>query len=233
MLADSRNGYTCDFSIYEGKAQSPSGKGLSFDVVVELIKVPHLGTGYNIYVDNYYTSKLLFTHLHQLRFGACGPMREKRLGYPQIERNQLTKKAARGKCAGYCVRCAPCTSARLVMFPCASFQAGCASHCGTKQCLLIPNKYCVAEKPLALLQNLYKYGQGLVDSGNVILLYITTPLKTHLHYYFTIIFAQTIKECHVSNQRHLQSIKIERRWNLYYFIKYKISQQNSSKDNCI
>lgn len=32
VLADSLNGYSCDFSIYEGKAQPPSGKGLSFDV---------------------------------------------------------------------------------------------------------------------------------------------------------------------------------------------------------
>ncbi|KAK1791141.1 hypothetical protein P4O66_002174 [Electrophorus voltai] len=69
VLADSSNGYTCNFSVYEGKARKPSGKGPSFDSVVNLIYVPSLGTGYTVYVDNFYTSSLLFRHLHGIDLG--------------------------------------------------------------------------------------------------------------------------------------------------------------------
>ena len=96
VLADSQSGYTCDFTIYEGKAPSPSGNGLTFDAVVNLLKVPYLGTGFHVYVDNFYTSTKLFSHLHQVRFGACGTIRENRVGFPRTTDNALGKKAARG-----------------------------------------------------------------------------------------------------------------------------------------
>ncbi|KAK1803342.1 hypothetical protein P4O66_004131 [Electrophorus voltai] len=95
-LADSSNGYTFGFSMYEGKARKPSGKGLSFDAVVNLIHVPSLGTGYTVYVDYFYTSSLLFCHLHGIGFGACGTIRQNRIGFPKASANDLTKKAARG-----------------------------------------------------------------------------------------------------------------------------------------
>lgn len=69
VLADSSNGYTCEFSIYEGKARTISGNGLSFDGVVNFLHVPYLGTGYNVYVDNFYTSAKLFRHLHDTNYG--------------------------------------------------------------------------------------------------------------------------------------------------------------------
>ena len=96
VLADSQSGYTCDFTIYEGKAPSPSGNGLTFDAVVNLLKMPYLGTGFHVYVDNFYTSTKLFSHLHQVRFGACGTIRENRVGFPRTTDNALGKKAARG-----------------------------------------------------------------------------------------------------------------------------------------
>ena len=96
VMADSKSGYTCDFSLYQGKGKHPSGNGLSFDAVVDLLKVPYLGTGYNVFVDNYYTSAKLFRHLHQLRFGACGTIRENRLGFPKTQANAMDKKTERG-----------------------------------------------------------------------------------------------------------------------------------------
>ncbi|XP_035383260.1 piggyBac transposable element-derived protein 4 isoform X2 [Electrophorus electricus] len=96
VLADSSNGYTYNFSVYEGKACKPSGNGLSFDVVVNLIHVPSLGTGYTVYVDNFYTSSLLFHHLHRIGFGACGTIRENRIVSTKTFANDLPKKAARG-----------------------------------------------------------------------------------------------------------------------------------------
>lgn len=63
VLADSKTGYTCDFNIYQGRALTPSGNGLSYDTVMSLIWVLYLGMGYHIYVDNVYTSAALFRQL--------------------------------------------------------------------------------------------------------------------------------------------------------------------------
>ncbi|KAL2096953.1 hypothetical protein ACEWY4_006160 [Coilia grayii] len=76
VLADSSNGYTCGFQIYEAKAMTPSGQGLSFDSVVGLLHVPYLGTGYKVYVDIFYTSSKLFRHLYSIGFGVCGTIQE-------------------------------------------------------------------------------------------------------------------------------------------------------------
>ncbi len=49
MLCDS-NGYTVDFNIYTGKSSVVSGKGLSFDAVMSLVRKEFLGSGYHMYV---------------------------------------------------------------------------------------------------------------------------------------------------------------------------------------
>lgn len=69
---DSRNGYTVDFSIYTGKSDITSGRGLSYDMVLSLVQPGFLGTGYHIYKGNFYSSPKLFRAVHQLIFGACG-----------------------------------------------------------------------------------------------------------------------------------------------------------------
>uniref|UniRef100_A0A3B4UBG2 Si:dkey-19f4.2 n=1 Tax=Seriola dumerili TaxID=41447 RepID=A0A3B4UBG2_SERDU len=92
VLADI-NGYTIDFMLYTGKSKWASGKGLSFDVVAGLVNKDYLGSGYAIYTDNFYTSPLLFRHLRQQGFGACGTYR---VGVPTTQENALTKKSPRG-----------------------------------------------------------------------------------------------------------------------------------------
>nr|XP_015196272.1 PREDICTED: piggyBac transposable element-derived protein 4-like [Lepisosteus oculatus] len=96
VLADAASGYTCNFSIYTGKSHSASGKGLSYDSVMELIKGSQLGTGYHLYVDSFYTSTALFRDLHVLKIGACGMMRDNREGFPRTTENRMPKKAKRG-----------------------------------------------------------------------------------------------------------------------------------------
>ncbi|KAJ8367959.1 hypothetical protein SKAU_G00079870 [Synaphobranchus kaupii] len=95
VLSDACNGYTCDFNVYTGKQKSPTGKGLSHDAVINLL-TPYLGTGYQVYFDNWYTSTALFQELHGMRFGACGTCRENRKGYPVTKVNDMPRNAERG-----------------------------------------------------------------------------------------------------------------------------------------
>uniref|UniRef100_A0A8B9GL59 PiggyBac transposable element-derived protein domain-containing protein n=1 Tax=Astyanax mexicanus TaxID=7994 RepID=A0A8B9GL59_ASTMX len=96
VLADSRNGYTVDFSVYTGKSDIPSGHGLPYDVVMSLVQPGYLGTGYHIYMDNFYSSPKLFRALHECKFSACGTYRDNRKGCPQTDVNALTKRSERG-----------------------------------------------------------------------------------------------------------------------------------------
>ncbi|KAM6912008.1 piggyBac transposable element-derived protein 4-like isoform 2-T2 [Lycodopsis pacificus] len=96
VLADSRNGYTVDFSIYTGKSNIPSGHGLAYDVVMSLVRAGYLGTGYHVYTDNFHSSPKLFRALHACRFAACGTYREYCKECPRTHVNALTKRSERG-----------------------------------------------------------------------------------------------------------------------------------------
>uniref|UniRef100_A0A3B3DGR3 PiggyBac transposable element-derived protein domain-containing protein n=1 Tax=Oryzias melastigma TaxID=30732 RepID=A0A3B3DGR3_ORYME len=94
VLADI-NGYTVDFKLYTGKSKTASGKGLSFDVVSSLVNRDYLGSGYLVYTD-IYTSPVLFRHLSQQGFGACGIYRQGIDGVPTTKENDLTKRSPPG-----------------------------------------------------------------------------------------------------------------------------------------
>lgn len=96
VIADSLTGYTWDFFVYEGKRAQSSNKGLSYDTVMSLLNTSLLGTGYKLYVDNFYTSPVLFKDLLQKNISACGTIRTKRQGYPSTTNNALDCKAPRG-----------------------------------------------------------------------------------------------------------------------------------------
>ncbi|XP_062325519.1 piggyBac transposable element-derived protein 4-like [Osmerus eperlanus] len=96
VLAESNNGYTLNFNVYVGKAHTPSVHGLSYDAVMDLIQPSHLGTGYHIYMDNFYTRPELFLRLASMNFGACGTYRSNRKGCPSGRENDLTTKSKRG-----------------------------------------------------------------------------------------------------------------------------------------
>lgn len=105
VLADSRTGYTVQFNVYTGKRETPSSKGLAYDVVTRLCE-PYLDQGYIIYLDNFYTSPSLFVHLLERKTLSCGTTRKDRRGFPsQLKDNTWEKRATRGdvrwlRCSG-------------------------------------------------------------------------------------------------------------------------------------
>uniref|UniRef100_A0A671SK44 PiggyBac transposable element-derived protein domain-containing protein n=1 Tax=Sinocyclocheilus anshuiensis TaxID=1608454 RepID=A0A671SK44_9TELE len=96
VLADSSNGYTVDFAVYTGKNNFPTGHGLSYDAVTSLLDRTVLGSGYHVYMDNFYTSPKLLSDLFALKFGACGTYRDNRKDCPRNAANSLIKKSVRG-----------------------------------------------------------------------------------------------------------------------------------------
>lgn len=96
VLADSKTGYTVQFSVYTGKRETPSPQGLAFDVVTRLCE-NYLDQGYIIFLDNFYTSTSLFTHLLERKTLACGTTRKDRRGFPsELKDTRWEKKADRG-----------------------------------------------------------------------------------------------------------------------------------------
>ncbi|XP_042609540.1 piggyBac transposable element-derived protein 4-like isoform X1 [Cyprinus carpio] len=96
VLSDSSNGYTVDFSVYTGKNSFPADRGLSYDAVMSLLDRKLLGSGYHVYMDDFYTSHKLLTDLFAQKFGACGTYRDQRKDFPKTAANSLSRSSGRG-----------------------------------------------------------------------------------------------------------------------------------------
>uniref|UniRef100_A0A673AIN1 PiggyBac transposable element-derived protein domain-containing protein n=1 Tax=Sphaeramia orbicularis TaxID=375764 RepID=A0A673AIN1_9TELE len=94
VLADSSNGYTVNFNVYVGKTHTLHR--LSYNAVMQLIQPSYLGSGYHVYMDNFFTSPQLFLDLASMKIGACGRYRDNMKGCPTGRKNALTRKSERG-----------------------------------------------------------------------------------------------------------------------------------------
>ena len=85
MLSDSTNGYVYRFQIYTGKNSSLSGSGehgLCTQAVLSLMQGIE-DRCHKVYMDNYYTSPILFFTLYEKKVQACGTARTFQKWYPQ------------------------------------------------------------------------------------------------------------------------------------------------------
>ncbi len=76
MCADSVNGYVISSDIYCGANSSEPvhPNGLAYGVVMKLVE-PFLNKGYSVYMDNFYSSPLLFEDLLSKNTCAVGTLR--------------------------------------------------------------------------------------------------------------------------------------------------------------
>ncbi|XP_015776889.1 PREDICTED: piggyBac transposable element-derived protein 4-like [Acropora digitifera] len=81
-LADADNGYVLSYKVYTGKDNAAVACGLAKRVVLELAE-PFFNKGYNIFMENYYTSVDLFEDLYTHGMQACGTCRTNRVGFPK------------------------------------------------------------------------------------------------------------------------------------------------------
>ncbi|XP_057187839.1 piggyBac transposable element-derived protein 4-like [Triplophysa rosa] len=95
-LSDCTNGYTWDFLVNEERSHASHSQGLSSEPLMALVDENSLGTGYKLFVNQFYTSPTLFRDLLQKNIRACGPVKADKKGFPRTTVNSLPRNAARG-----------------------------------------------------------------------------------------------------------------------------------------
>lgn len=96
-LCESASGYCLKFSVYTGKSeQTPATIGmLSTEAVVINLVGDVLADGHTVYIDYWYSSPLLYLHIHQKGSNAASTVRVHRTNMPKEVKNIKLKN---GEC---------------------------------------------------------------------------------------------------------------------------------------
>lgn len=128
LLCDCETGYILDFIVYTGarshiKEFNEANAGKSGNIVLTLLE-PYLQRGHTLFVDNWYTSPILFDVLHKNKTNACGIVKSTRKNMPKFpqlgERGTfiLQRREACQTCrplpCWYCNRVCNCNDKSLV-----------------------------------------------------------------------------------------------------------------------
>lgn len=89
-VSESSSGYVWDLDVYAGKTGHDPQKGLAYHVVRKLMQGLE-GKGFNLFVDNWYSSPQLFQDLAEVGISACGTVHAKRKGLPSNIMNLKAK----------------------------------------------------------------------------------------------------------------------------------------------
>jgi hypothetical protein len=86
VLSDCETGYIQDFIIYTGANTDlvPEREFGISGAVVQTLMQKYLKKGHNLWLDNWYSSPLLYNWLHENGTNACGTVRRNRKGMPQM-----------------------------------------------------------------------------------------------------------------------------------------------------
>ena len=82
VCADSTNGYVYTFDVYCGANSVDTSKGVAYAIVFKLLE-PCLRKAYTVYMDNYYSSPLLFKDVFAAGTTATGTLRTNRKNFKQ------------------------------------------------------------------------------------------------------------------------------------------------------
>ena len=74
-------GYCCQYELYTGKRGGGSEYGATYDLCMRLMD-RYKNRGHHLYVGNFYTSPILFSHLYEQGTGACGTLQVNRKHVP-------------------------------------------------------------------------------------------------------------------------------------------------------
>ena len=89
ILFDVETKFILDFIVYAG-AGTDILENIDLEVpgsIVCTLLEPYLNKGHNIWVDNWYSSPVLFDLLHQHKTNSCGTVRKNRKGLSSLNNN--------------------------------------------------------------------------------------------------------------------------------------------------
>lgn len=90
MLCDAVNAYCCQFEVYTGKSHDVTVSILD-DLIFRMVD-KYRGKGHHLFMDNFYSSPMLFASLWDCYIGCTGTVRKSRKGIPKDIKEEAIRK---------------------------------------------------------------------------------------------------------------------------------------------